>query len=151
MKKLPICVVGCGGMGNRHVLGMAALERTGLSNVELVAVCDLRQDYAERLAAEAERLVGRRPRIFNDVAEAAADPSVAAFDICTEVSAHLPAVLPALAERKAVLCEKPLSLTVRAPRKMIDAAEQSGTILATAENSRRDPPNRLAKAVIDAG
>ncbi|MBV9811483.1 MAG: Gfo/Idh/MocA family oxidoreductase, partial [Acetobacteraceae bacterium] len=151
MERLPICLVGCGGMGNRHILGMAALAGTGISNIDLVAVCDLRADYAERAAAEAERVLGRRPRVHLGIEAAIADPGVAAFDVCTEVAAHLPVALPALAARKPVLCEKPLALTVRGARAMIDAAWQNGTILATAENYRRDPPNRLAKAVIDAG
>jgi len=34
---------------------------------------------------------------------------------------------------------------------MLEAAARTGTVLATAENYRRDPPNRLVKAVIDAG
>ena len=151
MARLPVCLVGCGGMGNRHILGLQALAGTGLGNIDLVAVCDLRRDYAERTAAEAERLLGRRPRIHLSIDAAVADPDVAAFDVCTEVSAHLPVVLPALAARKAVLCEKPLSLTVRGARAMVAAAAQNDTVLATAENYRRDPPNRLAKAVIDAG
>ena len=66
-------------------------------------------------------------------------------------SSHVPVVVPALEARKPVLCEKPLGLTVRACQAMIDAAARTGTMLATAENYRRDPPNRLAKAVIDAG
>src|SRR4051794_22591249 len=151
VERLPICLVGCGGMGNRHILGLAALAGTGLSNVDLVAVCDLRPDYAERAAAEAERLLGRRPRIHLSIDAATADPAVAGFDVCTEVAAHLPVVMPALAARKPVLCEKPLALTVRGARAMIDAAWQNGTILATAENYRRDPPNRLAKGIIDSG
>ena len=151
MERLPVCLVGCGGMGNRHILGLAALASTGLGNIDLVAVCDLRRDYAERAAGEAERLLGRRPRIHNAIDGAVADATVAAFDVCTEVAAHLPVVLPALEARKPVLCEKPLALTVRAAGAMINAASRHGTLLATAENYRRDPPNRLAKAVIDSG
>jgi predicted dehydrogenase len=151
MERLPVCLVGCGGMGNRHILGLAALAGTGLGNIDLVAVCDLRRDFAERAADEAERLLGRRPRIHNTIDAAVADPAVAAFDVCTEVAAHLPVVLPALTARKPVLCEKPLALTVRAAKAMIDAAYRNGTLLATAENYRRDPPNRLVKAVIDSG
>jgi predicted dehydrogenase len=132
MERLPICVVGCGGMGNRHILGLAALARTGLSNIELVAVCDLRREWAERAAAEAERVLGRKPRVHTSIDAAVADPGIAAFDVCTEVSAHLPVVLFALAARKPVLCEKPLALTVRAARKMIEAARETGTLLATA-------------------
>ena len=50
-----------------------------------------------------------------------------------------------------MLCEKPLGVTVRACREMVEAAAASGAVLATAENYRRDGPNRLARAVLDSG
>lgn len=151
MTSVPICLVGCGGMGSRHVQGFAALQRSGLSNVELVAVCDVRQDNAERVAAEAEAALGRRPKIHLSIADALADKSIVAFDVVTEAFSHLSVVKPALEAGRHVLCEKPLALTVRSCRALIDAAKRGGAVLATAENYRRDPTNRLAKAVIDSG
>ena len=76
MPKVPICLVGCGGMGGRHVTGFAALERTGISNVELVAVCDIREENANRAADDAERLLGRRPAVHRSMAAAMADPGI---------------------------------------------------------------------------
>ena len=146
-----ICLVGCGGMGSRHVQGFARLQRSGMSNVKLVAVCDVRADNAERVAGEAEALLGYRPKIHLRIEDAIADPEIEAFDVVTEAFSHLGVVLPALAAGKHVLCEKPLALTVRSCRALIDAAHKSGSVLATAENYRRDPTNRLAKAVIDSG
>ena len=138
-------------MGLRHVLGYAALVGTGLSNIDLVAVCDLRPEQAARAADAAEARLGRRPRIHAAMQDAISDSAIAAFDVVTDVASHVPVVVPALEAGRPVLCEKPLGLTVRACKAMINAAARSGTILATAENYRRDPPNRLAKAAIDAG
>lgn len=138
-------------MGSRHVQGFARLQRSGLSNVRLVAVCDVRADNAERVAGEAEQLLGYRPKIHLRIEDAIADPEIAAFDVVTEAFSHLAVVLPALNSGKHVLCEKPLALTVRSCRALIDAAKASGAVLATAENYRRDPTNRLAKAVINSG
>lgn len=138
-------------MGSRHVQGFARLARSGMSNVRLVAVCDVRADNAERVAGEAEALLGYRPKIHLSIAEAIADPEIAAFDVVTEAFSHLSVVKPALDAGKHVLCEKPLALTVRSCRVLLDAAKASGAVLATAENYRRDPTNRLAKAVIDSG
>ncbi len=146
-----ICLVGCGGMGSRHVQGFARLLRSGMSNVKLAAVCDVRADNAERVAGEAEALLGYRPKIHLRIEDAIADPEIEAFDVVTEAFSHLGVVLPALKAGKHVLCEKPLALTVRSCRVLIDAAHKSGAVLATAENYRRDPTNRLAKAVIDSG
>ena len=151
MTSTSICVVGCGGMGSRHVQGYARLQRSGMSNVKLVAVCDLRADNAERVAGEAEALLGYRPKIHLRIEGAIADSEIEAFDVVTEAFSHLAVVLPALEAGKHVLCEKPLALTVRSCRVLIDAARKSGAMLATAENYRRDPTNRLAKAVIDSG
>lgn len=148
-ERLALWLVGCGGMGSRHISGLASLQRTGLFNIDLVAVCDVRGDNAERAAGGAEALLGRRPKIHLNIVAAVADPGIAAFDVVTDVAMHVPVVLPALAASKPVLCEKPLGLTVRACRAMIDGAAATGTILATAENYRRDPPNRLVRAVIE--
>ena len=59
--------------------------------------------------------------------------------------------VPALAGGLHVICEKPLGVTVRACRTILDAARRSGAVLATAENYRRDSPNRLARAVLEQG
>jgi predicted dehydrogenase len=50
-----------------------------------------------------------------------------------------------------VLCEKPLALTVRACGLIEEAATRAGRIVSVAENYRRDPINRLAKALIADG
>ena len=42
MEKVPICLVGCGGMGHRHVMGYKELKDSGIGNLDLVAVCDIR-------------------------------------------------------------------------------------------------------------
>ena len=150
-ERIPICVVGCGGMGHRHTIAYHTLEQTGLSNMELMAVCDIRRENAERVAGEVERLFGRKPLIFTDLEQMLAHPHIAAVDVVTDGSTHHHIAAAALQAGKHALVEKPLGITVRACRKIIDAAAHSGTVLATAENYRRDPVNRLALAVIDAG
>lgn len=150
-ERIPICVVGCGGMGHRHTIAYHTLEQTGLSNMELMAVCDIRRENAERVAGEVERLFGRKPLIFTDLEQMLAHPHIAAVDIVTDGSTHHHIAAAALQAGKHALVEKPLGITVRACRKIIDAAAHSGAVLATAENYRRDPVNRLALAVIDAG
>jgi predicted dehydrogenase len=138
-------------MGSRHVGGMALLKRVGLLNLDLVGVCDLRADNAERVAAQAEAELGRRPRVFSSIDAAASDPAIDAFIVATEAFSHIAVVPEILKAGKHVLCEKPLALTVRSCRALTDAATQGKAILATAENYRRDPTNRLAKAALDAG
>lgn len=148
---LPLCLVGCGGMGRRHLAGYAALARAGLARFELVGVTDLRPENARALAAEAEGLLGRRPEVYETAEDAVAGGRVAALDLVTDPASHAEIAIPALEAGIPVLCEKPLGLTVRACRAMVEATERGGTVLATAENYRRGGQNRLAKAALEAG
>ena len=151
MEKVPICVVGCGGMGHRHLLAYEVLEKSGLANVEVVAVCDLRPENSALGAREVERLFGRKPLVFSDLGQVLARSDILAVDVVTDGSTHHQVAAPALEAGKHALVEKPLGITVRACKAMIGAAARGGAVLATAENYRRDPPNRLARAVIAAG
>ncbi len=151
MESIPVCLVGCGGMGQRHVRGFEVLREHGISDVHLAAVCDLDLEAANRVADEAEAQLGVRPRVHASIDSALADESLLAFDIVTDASSHHRVALPVLNEGRHVLCEKPLGITIRNCAVMTDAAARSGAVLATAENYRRGPANRLAKAVLDAG
>jgi predicted dehydrogenase len=146
-----IGLVGCGGMGHRHLHAYRALRAVGSRSCEVTAVCDPRRSAARAAADLVETFQGSRPAVFSDHEELTASGAVEALDIVTDPSVHHVVAVPALDEGLHVICEKPLGLTVRACRLMVDAAARSGAVLATAENYRRDPPNRLARAVIERG
>ena len=57
-ERVKIALIGCGGMGRRHLRGIATLAAARTSNIDLVAVCDLNQDNAKFLADEAHELLG---------------------------------------------------------------------------------------------
>jgi predicted dehydrogenase len=149
---IPFAIVGCGGMGFRHLLGLRELQDAGLSTLDLVAVCDLRRENATYLAGEAERLLGSRPAIHDDLARmAAALPDLQAVDITTDSGAHHVLACAAFDLGLHVLCEKPMALTMRGCNRILDAQQRSGKVLSVAENYRRDPMSRLTKALLDAG
>lgn len=151
MEKVPLCVVGCGGMGHRHIMAYKVLEDSGIGNVELMAVCDVRRENAEFAAREVQRLFGRAPLVFTDMDSVLNRDDILAIDVVTDVSMHHQVAVPALLAGKHALVEKPLGITIRACQAMIDAAHTGGVVLATAENYRRDPPNRLARAIVESG
>ena len=151
---LALGLVGCGGMGLRHLQGLAELRRAGLPSFDLVAVCDARPEAATHAADLAETALGRRPAICGGLEELLAGPLGArldAVDLVTDVGTHHSLGVPVLQAGKHLLCEKPLGLTVRACRLLVEAAARSGAVLATAENYRRDPINRLVAALLQAG
>jgi len=71
-------------------------------------------------------------------------------DITTTPKHHHTIAIEALKHGWHVMVEKPMGLTVRACNLMRKAAEQSDRIFSVAENYRRDPINRLAKALLEA-
>ena len=152
MSKLPLAIVGCGGMGGRHLLGLKELYDSDMCNVELVAACDLRRDNAEHLADEAQKLLGTRPPVFADMAEMVREvPDVQAVDITADARAHHIVASAAFDLGLHVLCEKPMALTVRGANLILEAQRRAGKTLSIAENYRRDPMSRLSRALIDAG
>jgi predicted dehydrogenase len=138
-------------MGRRHLRAYGALRRVGAGGFKVAAVCDPRLGAAEEAAGLAEEMLGSRPAVFSDHEELISSGAVDALDVVTDPSVHHVVAVPALESGLHVICEKPLGITVRACRAIVDAASRSGSVLATAENYRRDAPNRLARAVLDHG
>ena len=151
MNKIPLCLIGCGGMGHRHLFGYKELEDSGISNVEIVAVCDNQKQNADFAAKEVERLFGKTPMVFYDVDDVLNNSEIVAVDVVSQPASHHSLAIPALKAGKHAMVEKPLALTIKACKEIIKAAQSTSTVLATTENLRRDPSNRLVKAIVDEG
>ncbi len=150
MDGIALAIVGCGGMGHRHLEGLAELARAGLSQYRLVGVCDPVADNAASLAAAAERHFGVRPAAVAGM-EQLAPLGVEAVDVTTSTRQHHHCVATALEQGWHVMVEKPLGVSVAACRYVRQRARDSGLVVSVAENYRRDPMNRLARALLDAG
>lgn len=145
-------IVGCGGMGRRHLAGLAELAQTGHNNVSLAAVCDLNPANAESLAEEAAALLGRRPEVFTGIDRMLDEADGLEAAACTtETGTHHQVAAQLLSAGIHTLCEKPLALTIRGCTHVMRAAERGNAILSVAENFRRDPMNRLVRALLDDG
>ena len=138
-------------MGARHLRGYGELERVRPGSLTLTAVCDPDAARAEAVACEAGELLGRRPACFTDLGAALADGGAGAADVVTPNRTHDAVAIEALESGLHVLLEKPFAVTVARGRRILAAERRTGRILATAENNRRDPMNRLAKAVVQHG
>jgi len=150
--RIKLAAVGCGGMGRRHLRGIAALYRSSRCNVELVAACDLKPEQASLYADEAEQLLGTRPRTFADVAQMAREmPELQAADVTVESGYHHGVAIACMEAGLHVMVEKPMGITIRACDLMVETAARTGKVLSVAENYRRDPIHRLARALIDDG
>jgi len=149
MNTVTIAIVGCGGMGRRHLRGIAKLHTSSFNNVSLVAVCDIQQSNAEDLADEAQQLLGTRPRVFNNIEALVTMDELRGCDITTDAGSHHRVAVQCLEAGLHVQIEKPLALTIRGCDAIIRAAQSGDLVLSVAENYRRDPINRLARALLE--
>jgi predicted dehydrogenase len=149
--KIRLAQVGCGGMGLRHIYGLRELREKGFDTFELVALCDVHRSAAEYVAGEAEKGVGRKLRVYTDYDQMLSqEKSLDAVNIVTDTRFHHTLALKAFDAGKHVAAEKPMGLTVGACRRMIEGAKRAGKVLSVSENYRRDPINRLVRAILEA-
>lgn len=146
---LSLAIAGCGVMGRRHLLGLKKLQEIGRLRFELVGVCDPIEASARSMADLAEELLGNRPATYADPADL--PNNVEALDVTTSPDLHARIGIEAWQAGRHVQMEKPIALTIAEGRELVAVAHTSGRKLSVAENYRRDPINRLAKTLIDAG
>ncbi len=151
MRPLRLGQVGCGRMGLRHLYGQIELRRQGFDTFDLVALCDLHESAAGHVAGEAEEAFGTRPRTYTSFETMLERERLDAIDIVTDTQTHHTYALEAFDAGTHVAIEKPMALTVRACRKVVDGARKAGRTLSISENYRRDPMNRLTHALIQGG
>ncbi|MEJ7902189.1 MAG: Gfo/Idh/MocA family oxidoreductase, partial [Thermomicrobiales bacterium] len=97
-------------------------------------------------------LLGKRPVIYSSIDElAGASNHVDAVIVTTSPDLLAPVGMAAFELGLHVMVEKPIALTVQQGVSLIEAATRANRTLAVAENYRRDPINRLARAMLDAG
>ena len=145
-------LVGCGGMMGAHLKGLKQLWAAGLRDFRVVATCDCDEPRAVKFADELAAIQGARPNVYSDVgAMLAGEKNLEAVDISTVHRTHHSVAIPCFEAGKHVTIEKPLALTMRAGKLMLDAAKRAGTIFQVAENYRRSPSYRAVNWAIKSG
>jgi predicted dehydrogenase len=139
MAKIGVAVVGTGHRGPSQAAKYAAND-----NAELVAVCDVVPELAEKVAAE------HGVKAYTSVEELVKDPAVDAVDIVTPSVHHAaPAITAAEAGRHAMVAT-PFAVTLEECDRMIAAADKTGVNLMFAQTWRFNAPDRKAKELLDA-
>ncbi len=144
MARVQVGVVGCGGIAGAHLRGWKAIHEKEPDLAEIVATCDAYRPAAERYADQVAEYQGSRPQVYGSVAEMLGAGLVRAADVCTPHYLHHRVALECIGAGVAVQVEKPSGLTVKATKRMIEAASKADVLLATAENVRRGPSQRTA-------
>lgn len=134
---MKIGVAGVGFMGTTHA---ASWQETGAEIAGFVAETT---DEAQGLARQYGVPVYSKLAQLLEVVDV--------IDICTPTHLHHPMVLQAAAAGKHIICEKPLSLSVKEGQEMIAACQKAGVRLFVAHVVRFFPEYALAKTAVDQG
>jgi predicted dehydrogenase len=141
MRRVKTAVIGAGFMGKVH---SEAIRRLG--HVDIVAVAAATEDEARRFGQSigVERTTGDYMKIISD-------PEVEAVHVCTPNALHYPVSKAAIEAGKAVLCEKPLSLSVAEAQDMVNLADRKGVPNCVNHNLRYYPVVQHIRRMIEAG
>jgi UDP-N-acetyl-2-amino-2-deoxyglucuronate dehydrogenase len=142
-EKIRLGVIGCGGIARgRHLTGLTLLERAGLDNFEVTALCDTVEENVSAAAEYVRREQGGTPELYRNWEECLARAPVDAVDICLPHGLHHVVGIAALETGLHVVMEKPYTVTVKTGRALAEAADRTGKVLATAVPHRRMPGQR---------
>lgn len=118
--RLAVGFIGCGARAHEHIDAL-----TSMPGVEVVAVADAYTGRAERARAR----TGGRAAIVRDYREILANPSIDAVHVVTPDHWHKAMVVEALAAKKDVYVEKPMSYSIEDGLAMVAAAKSSDRIV----------------------
>lgn len=131
---LPLCVIGAGSIGARHIeVALASAATT------LTAVVEPSPERRESLATQGLPVVAEISQV-PDLTRAAI--------VATPTAAHLPCTMQALDRGWSVLCEKPFAGSVDEGRAMIARAQALDLPLFTGHHRRCHPFSQAARAAV---
>ncbi|QNK01628.1 NAD-dependent epimerase/dehydratase family protein [Dyella telluris] len=139
-KRLRVGIVGAGYVARYHI---EALKR--LAEVEIVGICDLDRDAAQRLAKTYDIDL-----VTSDLGELGARQPQAIF-ILTPPSSHCALTLRAMDMGCHVFVEKPMADSVAECDAMIAKAREKGLVLSVDHSDLFDPMIMRAKALVASG
>ena len=136
---LNVGLLGAGRIGNVHARAITAHPGS-----RLAAVSDVFAANADKLAAEFGTTVRSNDEII-------ADPAIDAVLIATSTDTHSDLIEAATSAGKAVLCEKPVDLSLARAKACLAHVEKTGRAVMIGFNRRFDPGFAALKAAVDAG
>jgi predicted dehydrogenase len=128
-------------MGRVHLEGVRRVE-----GVEVAAIVGRREDAAQRLGTGFSVAT-----ITTDYQQVLRDPSIEAVHVCTPNAQHYQMAKDALQAGKHVLCEKPLSTTVKEAEELVSLAAQKGLRNCICHNLRCYPLVQQMRALHESG
>jgi len=175
-RPIRIGVVGCGRILPAHLRGLKRLKEAGLADFRIMALTSGHRESAEMFRRRGEGPPPRPPvtdnpadplsaphlyvsdlqddieAVIYDTWEELLDRAeVDALDIPATVALHHIVAVRALERGIHCMVEKPIAVSVRAARRMVEAAQQGRAVLAVMETVRYGAQSRLARFALERG
>jgi myo-inositol 2-dehydrogenase/D-chiro-inositol 1-dehydrogenase len=131
-------------LGAGRIAGVHAIAISTHPGSRLVAVSDINTDAAQKLASQ----YGAEARTTDAIL---ADPAINAVLIATSTDTHSDLIERATAAGKAVLCEKPVDLSLARAQACQKVVAQNGRPVMIGFNRRFDPNFAALKTALDKG
>jgi predicted dehydrogenase len=148
--RIPMAFIGIGNMGGGHLGGFS-----GNKDVQILAVCDARQEVRERSKKRVDDAYNQDPakgcKMYEDFRVMLLRPDIDAVLIATPEHWHAIMVIEAARAGKDIYCEKPLSHTIVEARAMVNAVRRNARVLQTGSQQRSDSNFRLACELVRSG
>lgn len=133
-ERIPVAIIGPGGMGTQHTHQLASNPA-----VRVAYVCDVDDQRSARAAETITKGSGTEPKVVKDMRRIFDDKSIKAVWIATPDHWHAPAAILAANAGKHVYVEKPCSHNLREGRLMIEAARRNNVVMQVGTQSRSTP------------
>ncbi len=144
--RVRLAVVGCGGMGSRHV---AALIKN--PQCDLAAVCDVYNPRHVAAAKAVEKATGRRPDEYQDFRHILDRNDIDAVMTATPDHWHPLITILGCQAGKDVYVEKPACTTVTEGQAMVRAARRHGRVVQLGTQQRSMPLFQEAVSLVHSG
>jgi len=144
--------IGLGWKGFEGCWGSLLQSFIAYPECQVMAVCDVDRRYRDRAKAFVDQTYGNRDcASYVDFRELVTRPDLDCVVIATPDHWHAVQTIWACRHGKDVYCEKPLALTIREARAMVEAARRYERVVQTGSQSRSNPGVRYACRVVREG
>jgi len=145
-EKIRVGMIGCGGMGTRHLEALAVNP-----NCTVAVVCDCFKPRYENAIGVIEKLAGNRPDGYQDFRRVLDRDDIDAIWVPTPDHWHPLITIMGCQAGKDVYVEKPACPTVAEGRAMVQAARRYGRVVQVGTQQRSMPVFQRAIEIVHSG
>jgi UDP-N-acetyl-2-amino-2-deoxyglucuronate dehydrogenase len=147
MKKLKFAIIGCGRISYKHVEALVASREDAI----LVATCDTVENNAKIKKEEYEQKLGEnyQVKVYTDYKKMLECEEIDVVTIATESGYHPEIAIYCMNNKKHVICEKPMALSIDDADKMIQCSEINNVKLCISHQNRFNKPIQELRTAIE--